>query len=164
MTTDTRHLRSLYAAATQGKWAADHDWDESAEVVEYVHLDTGTPGHKALFDTSNGDHRLVEAEYDENGVTFRDSTGRANMELVAAMHESLPTLLDEVEAARSLPNAGPRIANMRAAMASASERIAKILDSSRNGAWASIGPAAEDALAAIQSGLELALTDDAERV
>lgn len=156
MTINTTQLRSLYAAATPGKWSADHDWTDGPEVTEYVHIDTGTPGHTALFDTSNGDLREVVSEETDRGARYRDVTGQANMALVAAMHEALPELLDEVEAARALSNAGPRIANMRAAIASASEKLLRMVEGE-----VVLSPSIAYLLATIQAGLELALEDDA---
>ncbi len=102
---DINALRALYNAATPGTWLADHDGSSNVEELQdYVHLATDGPGHSSLFDTLNADarHRLIESDADEDGLTYTDVTGRANMKLVAALHEAAPAMLAELEAARAL--------------------------------------------------------------
>src|SRR6185503_1542060 len=98
-------LRALYAVATPGVWVADHDGSHNVEELQdYVHLETDGPGHSTLFDTLNADarHRLIETDVDEDGETYTDVTGRANMKLVAALHEAAPAMFVELEAGRAL--------------------------------------------------------------
>lgn len=100
---DINALRALYAAATPGVWLADHDgeWDEE-DAVAYVHVASDAPGHDLLFDTRESEFRKLDVEETEDGRKYRDVAGRANMKLVAALHEAAPAMFAELEAARAL--------------------------------------------------------------
>ena len=60
-----------------------------------------------------------------------------------------------------LMNPGVRIANLRAAVASASAKLERLLENSRTAAGPiHMSPAAEDVVAQVQAALELILEDD----
>lgn len=99
---DLNALQALYAEATPGSWAADHDCEYSeGDAMAYVHLASDGAAHIGLFDTLNSDVRRIEREDDEHGSSYRDAQGIANMELVAALHEAAPRMIAELRAARA---------------------------------------------------------------
>lgn len=102
--TDIAALRALYAAATPGSWVADHDgdWNEH-EAHAYVHVPRpGTGEHYAVCTTEGSAFRQIEREEDEDKAQYFDETGRANMAIVAALHEAAPQIFAELEAGRAL--------------------------------------------------------------
>lgn len=93
---ELERLERLESKATPGPWEASCDGTNHAEQTEEF-VFAGV--HGTLFDTLNSDARLIDAEHDEDGSVYWDSTGRANMQFVAALRNAAPALL---RAAREL--------------------------------------------------------------
>lgn len=75
---------------------------------------------KVLFDTLNSDVAEIRVEHDENGATYYDDQGKADLTLAAAAPDLLAACIDAVAAFEiEVPNGNPTIAALRAAIAKA---------------------------------------------
>lgn len=88
-------LEGLSAAATQGEWEVDSEYDGDAlysggggcgSGFKNYFIGAGVDGKwRTLFDTVNSDHKLIEEDYDEDGKNAWDEIGRANTAFVATL-------------------------------------------------------------------------------
>ena len=101
---DIEHLRSLLAKATPGPWEVDtveHDgaYGSGPDADHGFKSPVMLNGDgKLIFDAYSSDLIEVHEEYDDDGCTAWDETGRRNFDLAAAAVNSLPELLDRIEA------------------------------------------------------------------
>ena len=94
-------LRGLLDRATKGPWELDSERNEDCQPKHFDYFIGGDVGGKwsTIFDTVNSDNKLIEEEFDEAYHHAWDAIGKANGELVVAMHEALPALLSIAERA-----------------------------------------------------------------
>ncbi len=90
-------LERLEREATAGPWEHDSDGSHSRDGRELNDYAQG-PGEafqkrRILFDTSNADEPELHHEPDEDGVTYFDPIGRANIRLACALRNAAPQLL-----------------------------------------------------------------------
>ena len=96
-------LKALHEAATPGLWETDHEPDDEFRHHNYfIGADVGGKW-RALLDTVNSDHKLIEDDRDEDGGSAWDAIGKANAELVTYLRNAVPeilTLITERDAMR----------------------------------------------------------------
>ena len=96
-------LKAMEAAATKGPWECDTTHNEGSygageDVYEgFKSYTILSEDGKVLFDSLNSDAIEVHEEYDEDGATAWDEIARRNAELIVAMRNALPDLLDAAE-------------------------------------------------------------------
>lgn len=96
MNTETLdRLEALLAKATKGPWELDSERNEDCHPKHHDYFIGGDVNGKwtTIFDTVNSDDKLIEEEFDEEHYHAWDAIGKANGELVVAMHAALPALL-----------------------------------------------------------------------